>query len=158
MTNVIIIFIHLLAAAVALGSLIYCLKVYLPVVEKDQKERNENSPAYKILDLMAPTVFASLLILIGSGVYYLLENYSAQVGLKPGYYNLFGIKIVFVAGALFTSMYVTFSLRINISDLDLSPQNKKSVPETLRKIVSLSRLTMWMISIAMFLGIWLAKY
>ena len=158
MTNVIIIFIHLLAAGVALGSLIYSLKIYLPVVEKGQTERDENSPAYKTLDLMAPTVFASLLMLIGSGVYYLLENYSAQVGLKPGYYNLFGIKMVFVAGAFFTSMYVTFSLRIHISDLDLSPQNKKEVPETLRKIVGLSKITMWMVTIALFLGIWLARY
>jgi uncharacterized membrane protein len=158
MTNVIIIFIHLLAAGVALGSSIYCLKVYLPVVEKDQGERDENSPAYKILDLMAPTVFASLLMLVGTGVYYLLENYSAQVGLKPGYYNLFGIKMVFVAGAFFTSMYVTFSLRIHISDLDLSPQNKKLVPQTLKKIIGLSKMTMWMIAIALFLGIWLARF
>jgi len=158
MTNVIIIFIHLLAAGVALGSMIYCLKVYLPVVEKGQGERDENSPAYKILDLMAPTVFASLLMLVGTGVYYLLENYSAQVGLKPGYYNLFGIKMVFVAGAFFTSMYVTFSLRIHISDLDLSPQNKKLVPQTLKKIIGLSKMTMWMVAIALFLGIWLARY
>jgi hypothetical protein len=158
MTNVIIIFIHLLAAGTALGSLLYCLKVYLPVVEKGQTERDENSPAYKMLDLLAPTVFASLLILIGTGVYYLLENYSAQVGLKPGYYNLFGIKMVFVAGAFFTSMYVTFSLRIHISDLDLSPENKKRVPETLRKMIGLSKMTMWMVAIALFLGIWLARY
>lgn len=158
MTNVIIIFIHLLAAGTALGSLLYCLKVYLPVVEKGQTERDENSPAYKILDLLAPTVFASLLILIGTGVYYLLENYSAQVGLKPGYYNLFGIKMVFVAGAFFASMYVTFSLRIHISDLDLSPENKKLVPETLRKMIGLSKMTMWMVAIALFLGIWLARY
>jgi hypothetical protein len=158
MTNVIIIFIHLLAAGTALGSLLYCLKVYLPVVEKGQTERDENSPAYKMLDLLAPTVFASLLILIGTGVYYLLENYSAQVGLKPGYYNLFGIKMVFVAGAFFTSMYVTFSLRIHISDLDLSPENKKRVPETLRKMVGLSKMIMWMVAIALFLGIWLARY
>ena len=158
MTNVIIIFIHLLAAGIALGSLIYCLKVYLPLVEQGHKERDENSPAYKVLDLMAPTVFACLLLLIETGIYFLLENYSAQVGLKPGYYNLFGIKMVFVAGAFFTSMYVTFSLRIRISDLDLSPQNKKAVPETLKKIVNLSKLTMWMITISIFLGIWLARY
>lgn len=158
MTNVIIIFIHLLAAGVALGSSIYCLKVYLPVVEKNPGDRDENSPSYKILDLMAPTVFASLLMLIGTGVYYLLENYSAQVGLKPGYYNLFGIKMVFVAGAFFTSMYVTFSLRIHISDLDLSPQNKKLVPQTLKKIIGLSKMTMWLIAIALFLGIWLSRF
>ncbi|MGY8759808.1 MAG: hypothetical protein ACKVK9_01600 [Nitrospinaceae bacterium] len=158
MTNVIIIFIHLLAAGIALGSLVYCLKVYLPVVEKGQTERDENSPAYKIVDLMAPTVFACLLVLIGSGIYFLLENYSAQVGLKPGYYNLFGIKMVFVAGAFFTSMYVTFSLRTHISDLDLSPQNKKLVPETLRKIIGLSKMTMWLLAIALFLGIWLARF
>ena len=156
MTNVIIIFIHLSAAGVALGSLIYCLMVYLPVVEKG--ERDENSPSYKILDLLAPTVFASILILIGSGVYYLLENYSAQVGLKPGYYNLFGIKMVVVALAFFPSMYMAFSLRIQISDLDLNPGNKKLVSKTLKKMIGLSRMTLWMVASAMFLGIWLARY
>ena len=158
MTNVIIIFIHLIAAGTALGTLVYCLKIYLPIVEKGQIKRDENSPAYKIVDLMAPTVFASLLVLIGTGIYFLLENYSAQVGLKPGYYNLFGIKMVFVAGAFFTSMYVTFSLRIQISDLDLSPKNKKLVPETLKKIIGLSNITMWLVTITLFLGIWLARF
>ena len=158
MTNVIIIFIHLLAAAVALGSLIYCLMIYLPVVEKGIKERDENSPSYKILDLLAPTTFASILMLIGSGVYFLLENYSAQVGLKAGYYNLFGIKMVFVAGAFFTSMYMSFSLRIQISDLDLNPGNKKLVPQTLKKIMGLCKMALWLIAIATFLGIWLARF
>lgn len=158
MTNIIIIFIHLVAAGVALGSLIYCLKVYLPVVEKNPGDRDENSPSYKILDLLSPTVFASILILIGTGVYYLLENYSAQVGLKPGYYNLFGIKMVFVAGAFFTSMYVTFSLRVQISDLDLNPANKKLVSPNLKKMIGLSKMAMWMVAIALFLGIWLARY
>jgi uncharacterized membrane protein len=158
MTNVIIIFIHLLAAAVALGSLIYCLMIYLPVVEKGIKERDENSPSYKILDLLAPTTFASILMLIGSGVYFLLENYSAQVGLKAGYYNLFGIKMVFVAGAFFTSMYMSFSLRIQISDLDLNPGNKKLVPKTLKKIMGLCKMALWLIAIATFLGIWLARF
>jgi uncharacterized membrane protein len=158
MTNVIIIFIHLLAAGVALGSLIYCLMIYLPVVEKGIKERDENSPSYKILDLLAPTTFASILMLIGSGVYFLLENYSAQVGLKAGYYNLFGIKMVIVAGAFFTSMYMSFSLRIQISDLDLNPGNKKLVPETLKKIMGLCKMALWLIAIATFLGIWLARF
>jgi uncharacterized membrane protein len=158
MTNIIIIFIHLLAAGVAIGSLIYCLMIYLPVVEKGINVRDENSPSYKILDLLAPTTFASILILIGSGIYFLLENYSAQVGLKPGYYNLFGIKMVFVAGAFFTSMYMAFSLRIQISDLDLNPGNKKLVPQTLKKITSLCKMALWLIVIALFLGIWLSRF
>ena len=158
MTNVIIIFIHLSAAAVALGSLFYCLLVYLPVVEKRLEEIDETSPSYKIFDLLTPTVFACILFLIGSGVYFLLENYSAQVGLKPGYYNLFGIKMVFVAAAFFISMYMAFSLRIHISDLDLNPANKKLVPETLSKLRLLSKVAMVMLAIATFLGIWLARY
>lgn len=158
MTNVIIIYIHLLAAGVAMGSLIYCLMIYLPVVEKGQGERDENSPAYKVLDLLAPTTFASILMLIGSGVYFLLENYSAQVGLKSGYYNLFGIKMLFVAGAFFISMYTSFSLRIQISDLDLNPKNKSLVPQNLKKIISLCKMTLWFVAIATFLGIWLARY
>ena len=158
MTNVIIIFIHLSAAGVALGSLVFCLKIYLPMVEDKKVEHNENSPSYKVLDLLTPTVFACMLALVGTGVYFLLENYSAQVGLKPGYYNLFGIKMVFVAGAFFASMYSAFSLRIHISDLDLNPGNKKLVPQTLKKMIGLSKMTLWMVAIATFLGIWLARY
>ena len=58
MQNNIIIFIHLLAAVIAIGGSIYSLLIYLPTAEKDQKGRDENSPSYKILDLLAPTVFA----------------------------------------------------------------------------------------------------
>ena len=119
MQNNIIIFIHLMAATIAIGASIYSLLIYLPTAEKDQKGRDENSPSYKILDMLAPTVFACLLILVGSGVYFLLVNYTSQTGLKPGYYNLFGIKMLFAIAAFFLSMYLAFSLRVQISDLDL---------------------------------------
>ena len=158
MQNNIIIFIHLLAAIVAIGGSIYSLLIYLPTAEKDQKGRDENSPSYKILDLLAPTVFASMLILVGSGVYFLLVNYTAQTGLKPGYYNLFGIKMIFAAGAFFISMYLAFSLRIQISDLDLNPKNKELVPATLKKMIGLSRMTLALMTITLFLGIWLARF
>ena len=82
-----------MAAVIAIGSSVYCLLIYLPLTEKDKKERDENSPSYEIMDHLAPTVFASLLVLVGTGIYFLLVNYTAQTGLKPGYYNLFGIKI-----------------------------------------------------------------
>ncbi len=147
-----------MAAVIAVGSSVFSLLIYLPAAEKNVKERDENSLSYKILDHLAPTVFASLLILVGTGIYFLLVNYTAQTGLKPGYYNLFGIKMVFVAGAFFVSMYLTFSLRIQISDLDLNPKNKALVPATLKKMISLSRMTLALMAIALFLGIWLARY
>ena len=158
MQNNIIIFIHLLAAIVAIGGSIYSLLIYLPAAEKNQKKRDENSPSYKILDLLAPTVFACLLILVGSGVYFLLVNYTAQTGLKPGYYNLFGIKMIFAVGAFFISMYLAFSLRIQISDLDLNPKNKELVPSILKKMIGLSRMTLALMTITLFLGIWLARF
>ena len=158
MANNFIIFLHLMAAVVSIGSSIYSLLIYLPAIEKNQKGRDENSPSYKILDHLAPTVFASLLVLVGTGVYFLLVNYTAQTGLKPGYYNLFGVKMIFVAGAFFVSMYLTFSLRVQISDLDLNPKNKTIVPEVLKKMISLSRMTLVLMTIALFLGIWLARF
>ena len=158
MANNFIIFLHLMAAVVSIGSSIYSLLIYLPAIEKNLKERDENSPSYKILDHLAPTVFASLLVLVGTGVYFLLVNYTAQTGLKPGYYNLFGLKMIFVAGAFFISMYLTFSLRVQISDLDLKPKNKTLVPEVLKKMISLSRMTLVLMTIALFLGIWLARF
>ena len=147
-----------MAAVIAIGGSVYCLLIYLPLLEKDKKKSDENSPSYKIMEHLAPTVFASLLVLIGTGIYFLLVNYTAQTGLKPGYYNLFGIKMIFVAGAFFTSMYLTFSLRVRISDLDLNPKNKVLVPETLKKIIRLSRMILTLMTIALFIGIWLARF
>ena len=158
MENNFIIFLHLMAAVVAIGSSIYSLLIYLPVAERNHKERDENSPSYKILDNLAPTVFASLLVLVGTGVYFLLVNYTAQTGLKPGYYNLFGIKMLFVAVAFFISMYLAFSLRVQISDIDLNPKNKALVPGTIKKMIGLSRMTLALMIIALFLGVWLARF
>ena len=158
MENNFIIFLHLMAAVVAIGSSIYSLLIYLPVAERNHKERDENSPSYKILDHLAPTVFASLLVLVGTGVYFLLVNYTAQTGLKPGYYNLFGIKMLFVAVAFFISMYVAFSLRVQISDLDLNPKNIALVPGINKKMIGLSRMTVALMIIALFLGVWLARF
>ena len=147
-----------MAAVIAIGGSVFCLLIYLPLSEKDKKQCDENSPSYKILDHLAPTVFANLLVLVGTGIYFLLVNYTAQTGLKPGYYNLFGIKMLFVAGAFFVSMYLTFSLRVQISDLDLNPKNKVLVPETLKKMMGLSRMILALMTIALFLGIWLARF
>ena len=158
MQNNFLIFLHLMAAVIAIGGSVYCLLIYLPLSEKDKKERDENSPSYKILDHLAPTVFASLLVLVGTGIYFLLVNYTEQTGLKPGYYNLFGIKMIFVAVAFFVSMYLTFSLRVQISDLDLNPKNKVLVPETLKKMIGLSRMILALMTIALFIVIWLARF
>ena len=158
MQNNFLIFLHLMAAVIAIGGSVYCLLIYLPLSEKDKKEHDENSPSYRILDHLAPTVFASLLVLVGTGIYFLLVNYTAQTGLKPGYYNLFGIKMIFVAGAFFVSMYLTFSLRVQISDLDLNPKNKVLVPETLKKMIGLSRMILMLMTIALFIGIWLVRF
>jgi len=160
MANNILIFIHLMAAAVAVGSLAFCLLFLLPAAEKlpEQKIPVEYSIAYKALDILAPTVLAAILLLIGTGIYFLLTTYTRQVDLAPGYYNLFGVKMVFVIIALFLSIYQTFTLRPLISDLDLSPENRKQVPATLRKMKTLGQVTLATLSIAVFLGLWLAKY
>ncbi len=114
--------------------------------------------ACDVFDLLAPTVFVSLLVLIGSGLYYLMANYTRQVELTPGYYNLFGIKMVFVIAALFLSIYQTFPLRGRISNLDLVPENRKLVPATLRTQRAVSRVLLAVLSMAVFLGIWLARF
>jgi uncharacterized membrane protein len=160
MENNILIFIHLMAAAVAVGSLVFCLLALLPAAEKlpDQKIPVEYSISYKALDILAPTVMAALLVLIGTGIYFLLTNYTRQVDLAPGYYNLFGVKMVFVIIALFLSIYQAFTLRPQISDLDLSPESRKIVPSTLKKMKTLSQVTLATLSVAVFLGLWLARF
>ncbi|GJL79087.1 MAG: hypothetical protein NPINA01_20760 [Nitrospinaceae bacterium] len=149
-----------MAAAVAVGGLAFCLLFLLPAAAKlpDQNTPVEYSVSYRALEILAPTVLAAILVLIGTGIYFLLTNYTRQVDLAPGYYDLFGVKMVFVIAALFLSVYQTFTLRPRISDLDLSPENRERVPQTLQKMKTLGQVTLATLSVTVFLGIWLARY
>jgi uncharacterized membrane protein len=160
MENIIIIFIHLMAAGIGLGSLVYCILLLQPAMDKlpQQKTAEEHSFAYKSLEVLSPTVFVSLLVLVGTGIYHLMANYTRQVELAEGYYNLFGVKMLFVIAALFLSIYQTFALKAKISNLDLAPENREQVPATLNKMRLISRLTLVSLSIAILLGVWLARF
>jgi len=160
MTNIIIIFIHVAAAGVAIGSLTYTLLFFLPSMQKipQPKASEEQRVDYKAFEMLAPTVFVCVITLIGSGIYFLMENYANQVNLKPGYYNLFGVKMIFVIAAFFLSVYSAFSLRASIAHLDLVPENRSLVPEVLKKMHSLGLLSLGAIAIAAFFGVWLARF
>ena len=160
MTNNIIIFIHLIAAAIAIGSMVFSIILLLPSTDKvpAQQELEEFSIPYKTVELLAPTVFTCLLILIGTGIYYLLENYTGQMALKSGYYNLFGLKLICVVVAFFLSIYQTFNLRARIANLDLSPENRKIVPKTIQQIKKTTIPVLVTFSLALFFGIWLARF
>ncbi|MFQ5672886.1 MAG: hypothetical protein ACE5G9_07320 [Nitrospinales bacterium] len=159
MQNIILMFIHVMAAAVGVGSIAYCL--FLSAAARKAPERDtppEQSLEYKMMDVLAPTVLACVFVLIGTGVYYLLENYTDQVNLKPGYYNVFGMKLLFVLAVFGLSLYQTFGLRSRISDLDLRPESKKLVAGTLETMAAVSRYLLVTLATAAFFGIWLARY
>ena len=160
MTNALIMFIHLASLAVAAGASVFALLLLWPRIWKDGDENvlDENSAAYQVAELLTPTVFVCLLLLIGSGVYYMMENYTEQVNLKEGYYDVLGIKLVFVVAAFFLSLYQTFGLRSKIAHLDLRPENKQWVRPTLEKIRFLGGLTLAAIFFAAFMGIYLARF
>jgi len=160
MTDTIIMFIHLLAAGVAAGSSIFGLILLWPRIFDSKKDEmlDEHSAAYKVIDLLAPTVFTCMLLLIGSGIYYMMENYTEQVNLKEGYYNILGVKLIFVVMAFLLSLYQTFGLRAKIAHLDLRPENRQWVRPTLEKMKYLGGITMGAIVFAIFMGIYLARY
>ena len=159
MSNSIIIFIHLVGAAVGLGASVFCLLLWprLNAMEAE-KTLDENSITYKIMDLLAPTVFVSVLVLVGTGIYYLMENYTDQVNLKDGYYNILGIKLVFVVVTFFLSVYATFGLRARIAHLDLRPENKKLVRPTLDTMKIMNQVMLGTLGFAVFLGVYLARF
>ena len=159
MGNSIIIFIHLVGAAVGLGATVFCMLLWprLNALESG-KELDENSVTYKVMDLLMPTVFVCVLVLVGSGIYYLMENYTDQVNLKDGYYNILGIKLVFVVVTFFLSVYTTFGLRARIAHLDLRPENKKLVRPTLDTMKIMNQVTLGTLGFAVFLGVYLARF
>lgn len=160
MTDTIIMFVHLMAAAVAAGSSIFGLVLLWPRIFNSNKDEmlDEHSAPYKMIDLLAPTVFTSLLLLIGSGIYYMMENYTEQVNLKEGYYNILGIKLIFVVVAFLLSLYQTFGLRSKIAHLDLRPENREWVRPTLEKMKYLGGITLGAIVFAFFMGVYMARY
>lgn len=161
MIDSIIIFIHLMSAGVGVGASVYCLYLLLPRFDKQEQDKalDEDSITYKLLDTLVPTVFVAMLMLVGSGIYYLMENYTEQVNLKDGYYNIFGIKLIFVLAAFFLSVYLTFGLRPRISNLDLKPKEaRKEVRPTLDTMRLLSQVNLITITFAVFMGIYLARF
>jgi uncharacterized membrane protein len=160
MTDTIIMFVHLMAAGVAAGSSIFGLVLLWPRIFSPQKDEtlDEHSVPYKVIDLLAPTVFTCLLLLVGSGVYYMMENYTEQVNLKEGYYNILGIKLIFVVVAFLLSLYQTFGLRSKIAHLDLRPENREWVRPTLEKMKYLGSITLGSIVFALFMGVYLTRY
>ena len=160
MTDTIIMFVHLMAAGVAAGSSIFGLVLLWPRIfsSKNDETLDEHSAAYKVIDLLAPTVFTCLLLLIGSGIYYMMENYTEQVNLKDGYYNMLGIKLIFVVMAFLLSLYLTFGLRSKIAHLDLRPENRQWVRPTLEKMKYLGGITLGAIVFAIFMGLYLTRY
>ena len=160
MTDSIIMFVHLMAAAVAVGGGVFGLVLLWPRIFSagDEAVLDEHEASYKVMDLLAPTVFTCLLLLIGSGVYYMMENYTEQVNLKEGYYNVLGIKLIFVVVAFLLSLYQTFGLRSRIAHLDLRPENREQVKPTLEKMKYFGSITLAAIICAVFMGIYLARY
>ena len=65
MGNNVLIFIHLMSAAVAVGSLAYCLLFFLPAMEKlpEHKMPEEHSASYKALEVLAPSVLGAVQLL-----------------------------------------------------------------------------------------------
>ena len=159
MGNSIIIFIHLVGAAVGLGASVFCMLLWPRVQAMDsEKALDENSFTYKVIDLLTPTVFVCILIVVGSGIYYLMENYTDQVNLKDGYYNILGIKLMFAVAAFFLSAFATFGLRARIAHLDLRPENKKLVPPTVDTLKIMNQVMLGTLGCALFLGIYLTRF
>lgn len=153
-------FIHLLAAGVGIGSLIYCILIFLPALEKaGVADSSGGHPVLlKTMDLLPPTVFACILALILSGILYLSENYTGQVNLSQDYYNLLGVKLAFVVIAFFLSGYQTFALRGRLSNLDLNPELQKQVPQTLKKMQTISKINLGTMTLIFYIGVWLARF
>ncbi|MEC7641377.1 MAG: hypothetical protein VYC17_04390 [Nitrospinota bacterium] len=158
MQNTVLMFIHVMVAAVSVGGIAFSVFLSATHPTQDQDAPPEQSLQFKMIDSLAPLVLVCIFILIGTGVYYLLENYTDQVNLKPGYYNVFGMKVLFALAVFGLSIYQTFGLRPRISDLDLKTESKKEVPQTLETMDALNRYLLFTLSITVFFGIWLSRY
>jgi len=156
MQNNLIVFIHIFAAGVALGSLVFAALLF-SAKNAAGEAATEQTLRYRAMEVLAPTVFVALLVLVASGIFYLFANYTGQNNFSDSYYNLFGIKMLFAIAAVFLSIYQTFTLKGRISHLDLSPENRERVPATLGQMETVGRIALGVIAAAAFLGVSLAR-
>ena len=143
-----------------MGSSVYCLFLVIPELQKSDSEKpqDENSTTIKLMDALVPTIFTSVALLAASGIYYLMANYADQVNLKDGYYNLFGVKMIFAVIAFAISSYLMFGLRPTIENIDLTPEKRKNLPAAIKKISTFGRFNLWTVTLTIFLGVWLARF
>ena len=159
MQNAVIIFIHLSGAALAIGACAFGLLLWPRLFPLDRDGAPpEQAPAYLVMDRLAPTVFVGVLVLVFSGIYFMMENYTDQVNLPDGYYTVLGIKLLFVVTAFFLSAYQTFLLKPEIAHLDLQPERRERVPAVLNRMHRVGQVLLGSLAGALFMGVYLARY
>ena len=80
MQNSLLIFIHVIAAAIAIGSILFSIFIFLPVLRKNEDLFIESSLELKMMDRLVSTVLGCMFTLIITGVYFLHP-------LQPHYQN-----------------------------------------------------------------------
>jgi uncharacterized membrane protein len=84
-------FLHILAAAWAVGSLVYTRYVLSPVVQAMGAEER-NRLLGRLSERLRPLALSSITLLLITGLYNFYRIY--QAGIAPGYHMLFGIKVL----------------------------------------------------------------
>ena len=93
---------HISAAAVAVGGLIYARFVLIPAMESLAAEQRALL-AEQIAKRLRPIALTTIIVMIASGVYNLLR--ALEGDLAPGYHMAFGIKFL-IAGHALGMLYI----------------------------------------------------
>ena len=150
----ILIFIHILALAIAFGGSIFNLFILPLIIEEKSNQNNKIHVAVRTINLFLPINFGMLIIIVATGIL-LLFSLSEKISniSSPLYLNLFFLKILLVTIIFSIAAYQTLCLRFKIVTMDIDKIKDETPPKPFRVMRTSSIINLILITIVVFLGI-----
>ena len=150
----ILIFIHILALAVALGGSVFNVFILPLIIEEKSNQNNKIQIAVRTINLFLPINFGMLIIIVSTGIL-LLYSQSGKISnvSSPLYLNVFFIKILLVTIIFSIAAYQTLCLRFKIVTMNIDKIKGENPPKQFRLMKTCSIINIILITIVILLGI-----
>ena len=150
----VLIFIHILALAVAFGGSVFQVFILPSIVREKSNQKNKIQIIVRSISLFSPISFGMLSVVVFTGILLLfsltkdISNISSSL-----YLNVFSVKIMLVTAIFSIAAFQTFNLRFKIVCMDINKINEEKPPKQFRVMRTCSKINIILTTIVILLGI-----
>ena len=150
----VLIFIHILALAVAFGGSVFQVFILPSIVREKSNQKNKIQIIARSISLFSPVSFGMLSIVVFTGML-LLFSLTKDISniSSPFYLNVFSVKIILVTAIFSIAAFQTFNLRFKIVCMDTDKLNEENPPKQFRVMRTCSIINIILTTIVILLGI-----